>query len=166
MENLAQALAEADDDFIFNSEKNRQHADSEDQNGDQLQNSNTVIICLPVQVPGVCVSAATHISSSANSHKPPATWRGLRWRWRWGSDPSTPERWGRRASASFRCQETPQVSISSLITIAQWCSDDSGYDSECNRICLKRGKITFSFVLNLSQWCKWKVWQLKALNQH
>lgn len=45
MENLAQALAEADDAFIFNSEKeNRQHADSEDQKRDQLQNSNTVII--------------------------------------------------------------------------------------------------------------------------
>lgn len=63
---------------------------------------------LPVQVPGVC-HTDLQLSCSLTHH--PATWRRRQWRWLWGSDPSTPERWGRTASASFRCQETPPVSI-------------------------------------------------------
>lgn len=64
-----------------------------------------------MQVPGVCLpSQASHQLFCSLTH-PPATWQAPRWRWRWGCVPSTPERWGRRASASFRCQETPQVSV-------------------------------------------------------
>lgn len=64
----------------------------------------------PVQVPGVCLCIHRDLQLFHSLTHPPASWRGLRWRWRWGSDPSTPERPQRRANASFRCQETLRVS--------------------------------------------------------
>lgn len=83
---------------------------------------------LPVQVPGVCLWSHTDLQLFCSLTRPPATWRGLQWRWQWGSDPSTPERLGRTASASFRCRETPQVSkseLSGLQMCLRWC----GYKS-------------------------------------
>lgn len=50
----------------------------------------------------------------------PATWRGPQLRWQWGSDPSTPERLGWTASASFRCLETPQVSMNPRSWLQRW----------------------------------------------
>lgn len=63
----------------------------------------------------VCLCSHTDLQLFHSLAHPPPSWRGLRWRWRWGFDPSTPERSERRANASFRCQETLRVSTNSSV---------------------------------------------------
>lgn len=140
---LIQGLKMADKatSSIFNYDNKRQHADSNDPNKnnnrtaehfpfDRLVNTYLHALLLnpsphlPMQVPGVCLWSHTDLQLFCSLTHPPATWQGLQLRWQWGSDPSTPERLGRRASASFRCRETPQVSKPELSGL-WWC----GYKS-------------------------------------